>query len=303
LIVFMPALFVFLWATGYVVAKLGMPYAGPLSFLAVRFGLTCVVLGVIVLLWRVAFPKGAALRHLIISGLLLHAGYLSGVWCAIKLGMPAGVSALIVNLQPLLTAFWVAWVARGASCDSQAALAPRVTKRQWIGLALGFAGVGLVVYSKMGLAGISWQTLALSVFALLSITAGTLYQKAKVPQFDLRTGTLVQYLASFAVVLPAALLLESEAFNWTPQLVFAFAWSVFALSIGAIFLMFKLIERGEATQVASLFYLVPVVTALIAWLLFDERLANLAWVGVLLTCLGVWMVQSQIQSQIQTQSK
>ena len=274
-----PALFVFLWATGFLVARYGMPHAPPLAFLSVRFALALAVLLGMALAARAAWPSRAQTRHLAVSGLLIQAGYLSGVWCAVRLGMPAGVSALIVNLQPLLTAAAGPW------------LGERVTARQWAGLGLGFAGVALVVTDKMSAQGVSPVTVGLSVFALLSITAGTVYQKKFCASFDLRTGSAIQYAASLAVVLPLALAIEQWHFDWNAELVFAMGWSVLALSVGAIFLMFTLIRQGAATRVASLFYLVPLVTVALAWVLFGERFAAPAAAGLVITSVGVAIAQ------------
>lgn len=276
-----PALFVFLWATGFIVARYGMPHAPPLAFLSLRFALAAAVLLAMAAVARAAWPGRGQVGHLIVSGLLIQAGYLSGVWCAVRLGMPAGVSALIVNLQPVLTAAAGPW------------LGEHVSRRQWAGLALGLAGVVLVVANKMSVAGLSFVTVVLSVFSLLSITGGTLYQKRFCPSFDLRTGVTVQYAASFAVVAPLALWLEEWHFDWNAELIFAMAWSVLALSVGAIFLMFTLIRRGAATKVASLFYLVPVVTAVLAWALFGETFTPLAGLGLVATTVGVAIVQKR----------
>lgn len=274
-----PALFVFLWATGFVVARYGMPHAPPLAFLSVRFALALAVLLALALVSAAPWPAPSQRVHLIVAGLLIQAGYLSGVWCAVRLGMPAGVSALIVNLQPILTAAAGPW------------LGERVSGRQWSGLVLGFAGVTLVVADKMTVQGLSPSTVLLSLFALASITLGTLYQKRFCSSFDLRTGAAIQYGASLAAVLPLSLLLEEWVFDWTGELVFAMAWSVLALSVGAIFLMFTLMRRGAATRVASLFYLVPLVTVLLAWVLFDERFTPLAGVGLAVSAIGVAIVQ------------
>ena len=274
-----PPLFVVLWATGFIVARYGLPHAPPLAFLALRFALAIAVLLVMVVLARAPWPDRAQGWHLVVSGLLIQAGYLSGVWCAIALGMPAGVSALIVNLQPILTAVAGPW------------LGERVTRRQWAGLLMGFAGVALVVGDKMSAQGLSAVTVGLCVLALLSITGGTLYQKRYCPSFDLRTGSTIQYAASLAVVLPLSLWLERGGFAWNAELLLALAWSVLALSVGAIFLMFALIRRGAATKVASLFYLVPLVTVVLAWLLFDEGFTPLAAAGLVITTVGVAIVQ------------
>ena len=274
-----PAIFVFLWSTGFVVAKYGLPYAPPLKFLAMRFALTIAVLLPIILALRASWPSREACGHLVVSGLLVHAGYLSGVWCAIELGMPAGVSALIVNLQPILTAAAGPW------------LGERVGPKHWLGLVLGFAGVLLVVGHKVSVTGMPQAAVWLCVMSLLSITAGTLYQKKHAASFDLRTGTAIQYAASLAVVGPLAWLLEDEGFEWTAEFAIAMAWSVLGLSIGAIFLMFMLMARGSATRVASLFYLVPPSTAILAWLMFGESYGWPAAAGMVLAALGVAMVQ------------
>ncbi len=274
-----PALFVVLWATGFVVAKFGLPYAAPLSFLTVRFLLTLAVLLPLILFAHAAWPNRRDAGLLVVSGILVHAGYLGGVWCAIEIGMPAGVSALIVNLQPIVTAGFSTW------------LSERVSVRQWFGLVLGLGGVMMVVAHWFTTAGLSWASLALSVMALLAITVGTVFQKKHVASFDLRTGTFIQYAASLAVIAPLAWWLEDEPFQWGGELIFALAWSVFALSIGAIFLMFGLYRRGAATRVASLFYLVPPCTVLMIWLLFGEAPGWFAMIGMGVTAVGVALVQ------------
>jgi len=276
-----PLFFVFLWSTGFIVARYGLPYAPPLTFLLLRFLGVLAILVPAVLLLRAPWPKGKV-GHVALAGLLLQAGYLSGVWCAIKLGMPAGLSALIVGMQPILTAF------------AAPLIGERVRPRQWIGLAFGLGGVALVVYAKITLVGLSWQAIALALFALLSITAGTLYQKHFCPQFDLRTGTVIQFAASFMAVLPFAWMLEDAAsIQWTPQFLGAWAWSVLALSIGAIFLLFALIRRSDATQVTSLLYLTPPTTAVMAWAMFGEVLNWMGIAGMALAVIGVIFVVKQ----------
>jgi drug/metabolite transporter (DMT)-like permease len=274
-----PVLFVVLWASGYVVARLAMPHAPPLGFLAVRYAATLVVLAPLILLARAPWPDPRTAVHLALAGLLLHAAYLAGVWAAIAGGMSAGVAALIVNLQPVLTAAWLA--ARGEPIGA----------RCWLGLALGFGGVALVVAHRVGTEGLSVASVALALGALIAITAGTLHQRRHAPSFDLRTGAFVQYAASLAATAPLALALESGArWDWGAPLVLALGWSVLALSIGAVFLMMVLIRRGSATRVASLFYLVPPVTALQAWLLFDEPFGPRAAAGMALVAIGVALV-------------
>ncbi len=274
-----PAVFVVLWATGFVVARLAMPHAPPLGFLSLRFAGTLLVLVPLILLARAPWPSSQVAAHLALAGLLMQAGYLSGVWAAVKLGMSAGVVALIVNLQPALTALWAA---SGHE---------RIGARQWAGLVLGFGGVSLVVGHRVDADGLAAASVVLALAALVSITAGTVYQRRHAPNFDPRTGAFVQYAASLAAVAPLAWILERDA-RWEPgvELLGALVWSVLGLSIGAMFLMFTLIRRGSATRVASLFYLVPPVTALQAWWLFGEPFGPTAAVGTALTAIGVALV-------------
>ncbi|HJU70620.1 MAG TPA: DMT family transporter [Paucimonas sp.] len=278
----MPFLFVIIWSTGFIVAKFGLPYAPPLTFLLLRFAGVLAVLLPLVVLMRAPWPVGQ-MRHIAVSGVLVQAGYLAGVWCAIKLGMPAGLSALIVGLQPVLTAFAAPLVGES------------VRGRQWLGLILGFCGVGLVVANKITLTGLSWQSIALCLFALLSMTAGTLYQKRNCAMFDLRTGTIIQFAASSTVLLPFALVLEHfnlalETVQWTPRFIGAWLWSVLALSIGAIFLLFALIRKSAATQVTSLLYLTPPTTAVMAWIMFGEAFSITGMIGMALAVTGVAFV-------------
>jgi drug/metabolite transporter (DMT)-like permease len=278
----MPFVFVIIWSTGFVVAKYGLPYAPPLTFLLLRFAGVLVILLPLVLLMRAPWPLGR-IRHIAVAGVLVQAGYLGGVWCAIKLGMPAGLSALIVGMQPILTAFAAPLVGES------------VRGRQWIGLTFGLCGVGLVVANKITLIGLSWESIALCIFALLSITIGTLYQKRYCARFDLRTGTIIQFAASMAVVLPFAIAFEDfspalETVQWTTRFIGALMWSIVALSIGAIFLLFALIRKSAATQVTSLLYLTPPTTALMAWAMFGEAFSIIGMLGMVLAVIGVALV-------------
>jgi drug/metabolite transporter (DMT)-like permease len=278
----MPFVFVIIWSTGFVVARFGLPYAPPLTFLVLRCAGVLIVLLPLVLLLRAPWPLGR-ISHIALAGVLMQAGYLAGVWCAIKLGMPAGLSALIVGLQPILTAFAAPLVGES------------VRKRQWVGLAFGLCGVGLVVANKISLIGLSSQSIALCVFALFSITTGTLYQKRYCASFDLRTGTIIQFAASLVVLLPFAIVFEHlnpvlETVQWTPQFIGALLWSVIALSIGAIFLLFALIRKSAATQVTSLLYLTPPTTAIMAWLMFGESFSLIGMAGMVLAVIGVALV-------------
>ncbi len=278
----MPYLFVLIWSTGFVVAKFGLPYAPPLTFLLLRFISVLVVLLPIVMLMRAPWPVGR-MRHIAVAGVLVQAGYLAGVWCAIKLGMPAGLSALIVGLQPVLTAFAAPLVGE------------TVRGRQWVGLLFGLCGVALVVANKISLIGLSSQSILLCVMALLSITIGTLYQKRYCASFDLRTGTVIQFAASIAVILPFAVALEGfgpalDTVQWTPSFIGALLWSVLALSIGAIFLLFALIRKSAATKVTSLLYLTPPTTAVMAWMMFGEAFSIIGMAGMVLAVIGVALV-------------
>jgi len=277
---FMPVVFVLIWSTGFVVARFGMPFAPPMRFLAWRFALSVGAFGIWVLLSRAAWPKGRRQwMHLGVVGVLMHAGYLGGVWSAVKLGIGAGTSALIVGLQPVLTALWVS-----ASGQGQ-----RVAPRQWLGLGLGLVGLVLVVWNKLGHGEVTPLNLGLCLAALLAITTGTLYQKRHVAPCDVRTASLVQLTAAFAVVLPLALL-EHEPIQPQPALLGALAWSVGVLTLGGSSLLYMMVQRGAATRVSSLMYLVPPCTALLAWLLFDELLTPLVLAGLSLTALGVGLV-------------
>lgn len=277
-----PFLFVFLWSTGFIGAKYGLPYAGPLSFLLTRYGLVIGLMLLIALAMRAPWPKsGRAWGHIAVSGVLVHGFYLGGVFSAIKLGLPAGVTALVVGMQPLLTAL-------GAGCF----LGERVTARQWGGLALGFVGVALVVSGKLGevggaaLGSMLWP----AIVALLGITAGTLYQKRFCPQFDLRSGSVIQFVPTALLTALVVAGFEGYHVEWTGDFIFALGWLVLVLSIGAISLLNLLIRSGSAVNVASLFYLTPLSTALIAWLVFGEKLTLTATLGMALAVSGVYLV-------------
>jgi drug/metabolite transporter (DMT)-like permease len=284
----MPWLFVLIWSTGFVVARLGMPHAPPLVFLAVRFGLSVLAFGVWIAIVRAPWPTTRTQwLHLSVAGVLMHAGYLGGVWVAIKHGLGAGLAALIVGLQPLLTALWVTGIASRAQPDDggPAGVAPK----QWAGLLLGLFGLVLVVWNKLGLGEASAFTVASAAVALISITAGTLYQKRFVAPCDVRTANSLQLLAALAVTAPLAWW-EGGSFDMQPGLFAAMVWSVLVLTLGGSSLLYILIQRGAATTVTSLLYLVPPVTALMAWALFGEALSAAVLCGFALAAIGVGLV-------------
>lgn len=276
---FAPILFVLLWSTGFIGAKFGLPHAEPLTFLSIRYLLVIALMTLLALAARAPWPAGPRTAiHIGVSGLLIHGVYLGGVFIAIHRGLPAGVTSLVVGLQPLLTALGAGWL-----------LGERVSPRQWLGLALGFAGVAMVVSGKFGASAPTelGAMLLPAVAALLGITLGTLYQKRFCPHFDLRTGSVVQFVPTLALTLLIASRTETMQVDWDPRFLFAMAWLVLVLSLGAISLLNLLIRRGNAVHVASLFYLTPPSTALMAWALFGETLGAVALAGMAVAVAGV----------------
>lgn len=279
----MPWVFVLIWSTGFIVARYGMPHAPPMSFLAVRYALSILCFLPWIVVAGVKWPSDRRQAlHLAVTGVLMHAGYLGGVWAAVKAGMGSGLSSLIVGIQPVLTAIWLTSVG-----------GHHVSRRQWLGLLLGFAGLVLVVSRKFGAGGpgdsANWLNLSFAVMALFAITAGTLYQKRFVQLCDVRTANTVQLAAALVVTLPLALL-ETERMHWNAELVGAMAWSVLGLTLGGSSLLYMLIQRGAAASVTSLMYLVPPCTALIAWVLFAEPITATTIAGTALTAFGVSLV-------------
>jgi len=278
-----PALFVVLWATGFIGARYAMPWAEPFSFLAVRFGLTMLIIGGIVVATdaRRADWRGAA--NAAFAGALMHGVYLGGTFWAIRHGMTAGFSALIVGLQPLITAL-VAGMALGE----------RVDTRNWLGLGLGFVGVVIVIWPKLGVAtdALTPAALGAMVFGVVAMSVGTIWQKRFVGGLDLVTGSFWQYVGATGLMAAMSLLLETRTFVLTGELVFALVWLVLVLSIGAIFLLMYLIREGSVAKVSSLFYLVPAVTALMAWPLFGETLTLVQIAGMAVATAGVALATS-----------
>jgi len=274
-----PGLFVVLWSTGFIGAKLGLPYAEPFTFLSLRFLFVLAILLPMCWLLKAPWPNRQGVGHMAVAGVLMQGGYLGGVFASMHQGMPAGVSALITGLQPVFTAVLGGWF-----------LHERTTPRQWLGLALGLVGVALVVGDRIAVQNLTAPAILLSGLALASITLGTVWQKRHGGAIDLRTGAAIQFAAAAVVLAPFAFLLETRSVVWSGEFVFALAWLVLVLSFGAIFLLLHLIRQGAATRVASLFYLVPPTTALIAWPLFGESYSLLAAAGMGLGMLAVWLV-------------
>jgi drug/metabolite transporter (DMT)-like permease len=274
-----PGVFVVLWASGFVGAKFGLPYAEPLTFLSLRMIAAVLLLGVIILVTRPKWPSGSGALHSVATGLMLHGFYLGGVFVAIENGLPAGLAALVVSLQPVLT-----------STVAHRWLGERVLPRQWLGLVLGLLGVYFILRDKTAAGETTVFAWVSAIVALLGITAGTLYQKRFGGGIDWRPALCIQYAAAGVLFMLGAAMFETRVVHWTPQFVFAFSWLVIVLSLGAIWLFYFLIRRAAATRVVGFFYLTPPVTALMAWALFDERLAPLAMLGMAISVVGVFLV-------------
>lgn len=272
-----PAVFVLLWSTGFIGARYAMPHAEPFTFLVLRFVLALALLAPVALLSGLPRPGLKPALHAMIAGGLIHGFYLGGIFFAVRHGLSPGLAALIAGLQPLVTALLAARL-----------LGETIRPRHWLGLALGLAGVGLVILPKLDLdPSLGWMTLGPAVLAMLCISAGTIWQKRFVGGLDLRTGTALQYVGALVPVTLGSFLLETRVIDWTGEFVFALLWLTLVLSIGAIFLLLFLIREGAVSKVSSLMYLVPGVTAVMAFLLFGERLAPVQLFGLALAGIGV----------------
>lgn len=278
-----PPLFVVLWATGFIGARYAMPWAEPFTFLALRFGIAFVLLGATLLVWRPARLTSRSVLHAALAGMLMHGVYLGGVFWAIHRGMPAGISALIVGLQPLITALLAGKI-----------LGEKILPRHWLGLALGFVGVIIVLTPKFAnVGGVTPATLVAAIVAVAAMAMGTIVQKKFGDATDPISSATFQYLGATVLMAIGSFAFETRAVTVNGELIFAMVWLIFVLSIGAIFLLMYMIRRGEMSKVASLFYLVPAVTAVIAWLLFDEQLTLVQIVGMALTTFGVGLATAQ----------
>ena len=278
-----PITFALFWSSGFIVAKYAAPDADPFTFLSVRFGATILILGLIAIASRAPWPNTREAGHSVVAGVLLHGGYVGGVWWAVAEGLPAGISGLITAGQPLLTALLAAPL-----------LGERVTPRQWCGIGGGFVGIVLVLAPRLdavnttALASVALPMLA-NFGATVSVTLGTFYQKHFVARADLRTGTLLQFIGALAVVAPLALATEALRFDPTATLLASLIWSVLVMSIAAIALLLLMIRHGEVSRVAALIYLVPPLTALEAFVLFGESLSAVQIAGMAITTAGVWL--------------
>jgi drug/metabolite transporter (DMT)-like permease len=277
-----PLVFVLIWSTGWVSAGYAAPYADPLTFLAVRYACAAVLVAAYALVSGARWPATTAdWRHGIFSGVLLHGIYLGGVWWAVRHGLPAGISGLIAALQPILTALF-----------APAILGERITLTRWGGIVLGFFGIALVLQPK--LAGVEpaalWGVLIpilINIIAMVSVTAGSFYQKLFIGTGDLRTVTALQYVGALLFTVPLAVATEKMQITWNLTIILVLAWSVIALSLGAIGLMLMMIRKGAVSRIATLIYLIPPTVAIEAWLLFNETLSAVQIAGMVLTVVGV----------------
>ncbi|MER9404565.1 DMT family transporter [Mesorhizobium caraganae] len=281
---FIPASFVVLWATGFIGARYAMPWAEPFTFLAARFVIAALLLAGLMLVLGSKRATGAEALHATVAGILMHGVYLGAVFWAIHRGMPAGLSALIVGLQPLITA-----VLAGKF------LGEAILPRHWAGLAVGLIGVVIVLWPKLGAlgGGVTPETLVASLVSVLGMSAGTIWQKRYASGGDLVAATMWQYIGGGALMILASLAFETHTVVINGELIFAMAWLVLVLSIGAIFLLMVMIRDGEMSKIASLFYLVPAVTAVIAWALFGEQLSLVQIVGMAIATLGVGLATAR----------
>ncbi|QRE76333.1 DMT family transporter [Methylobacterium aquaticum] len=273
-----PGLFVLIWATGFVVARLIAPHADPLTFLTVRFGLTAIVLTGIALAVGATWPRGwRGWRDAMVAGILIHGLYLDAVFWAVHRGLPAGIAALVASLQPLLTA-----------AVAGPLLGERVSGLRWLGIGVGLIGAGLVLAPKLGAAGgIPPAALAVCFCGTIAITLGTLWQKRTAAAVDLRTNAAAQFVGALLLTLPLALLTERGEFDVSVPLLLGLAWAVLGLSVGGILILLGLIRRGAVAGVAALFYLVPPVSAAMAFGLFGETLAPVQLLGMVVAVAGV----------------
>jgi drug/metabolite transporter (DMT)-like permease len=271
--------FVTVWGSGYLATKVGLQYAPPFTFLTLRFAFGLALLVPLALLARPTWPRGSILGHVIVAGLLMHAINLGGSHYAQYLGMSAGIAALILAVQPLVTAVVAAPL-----------LGERLRPPQWLGVALGLLGVALVVWHKVDLRALSGPALAAVSIALAAITTGTLYQRIFCPAVDLRAAGVVQFCASFLLLMPLAVMVEGFPVTWSWQLGASIVFLVVLASILAVNALHTLMRRGQATRVTSLLYLTPIIAVVLEWIMFGVRPTLLTTLGIAVTCAGVALV-------------
>jgi drug/metabolite transporter (DMT)-like permease len=274
--------FILIWSSGFIISRFGMPYCEPMTYLSMRFIGVCVLMLPIIFWKKIAWPNQKMIIHLAIAGSLMQFGYVAGVWISVRAGMPVGLSALIVGLQPILTGLFAFLIAE------------KITSRQWLGLFFGLLGVILVLFAKLNTEGVTLNNVLWNVFALIAITFGTIYQKKYCPNFDLRIGSFIQFATSAMISTVAACLFETQEIEWSNEMIGSLIWSIFGISIGAMSLLFILIRRGNATKVSSMMYLTPPTTAILAWLIFNEPLTLLIIMGTVVTSLGVLLVNQPL---------
>lgn len=273
-----PLAFAVLWSTGYIGAKLGTPYVEPFTFLTLRFAFAGSLLALIAFIWKASWPKGRAALHSIVVGSLIHGLYLGGAFWAIALGMPTGICALVIGLQPLMTALLAG-----------AIVGESVTLRHWIGLVLGLAGLVLVLGPKLDIegSGVTPFTVGVVLASVACLAVGTLYQKRFASHADMRSGVALQYVGAFAVCAAVSFAFESQEVNWTGEFIFALTWLVLVLSLGAVALLMLMIRHGAVSKITAVFYLVPPITVVMGWLMFGETLNLLQLFGMAVTIIGV----------------
>ncbi len=284
---FAPALFVLLWSTGFIGARMGAPYSEPMTFLSIRFIAVMALLIPLAIFLKARWPSPIEAFHAFVTGIMIHGLYLAGVFWAIDNGMPAGLAALVMGLQPILTAFF-----------ARAILKEAITKNHIIGFILGTLGISLVLYPRLQGGDFSVTPLQIlaSLIAVLGISAGTIYQKRFASNLDMRTATIWQYLSAGLLCGAISLMTETQTIEWTGEFMFALGWLVLVLSIGAIFLLLFLIENGAVSNIAALFYMIPAVTAVISFFLFDEPITLMQIIGIVITGTGVFLASHNKKS-------
>lgn len=275
-----PATFVLLWSSGFIAAKIGLGHADTLTFLALRYGVVTVLMAGVAFAMRAPWPKNwLEVGHIAVAGSLLQALYFGGVWLAMGMGVGAGVAALIVCMQPILTAAVVGPL-----------LGERVTRRQWLGLLLGFAGVALVVAHKLALGLGSTEGMVWAFIGLLGITFGTIYQKKYCAKMDPRSGSAIQFFVAAVLIAPLALIFEDGVIHWTPSLIAALAYIAVFLSLVSMILLTVMIRRGAVSRMTSIFFLVPPISTLLGYLILDEPVGLVALAGMAVAVIGVALV-------------